>query len=77
MHGARNGAASIASGQRLLNWLTEQKGAFPQRLKMRVEQCQPGGRGLVATEDVLPGEVLLTVPWNLVFEDSVSISAGS
>jgi hypothetical protein len=43
---------------------------FAGRLKIDVAQLEGGGgRGIVAKEDLEPGEVLLSVPFTTVFED--------
>ena len=45
------------------------------RLKISVQQLERFGRGLIATEDAAPGEVLLSVPFTTVFMDTEVLCA--
>mmetsp|Transcript_14698 Transcript_14698/g.28262 ORF Transcript_14698/g.28262 Transcript_14698/m.28262 type:complete len:476 (+) Transcript_14698:156-1583(+) len=47
----------------LLSWLQDTCGAQPYNLKVRIGDTDtPGGRGLLAEEDLLPDEVILSIP---------------
>eukprot|EP00884_Botryococcus_braunii_P023219 jgi/Botrbrau1/9581/Bobra.106_2s0005.2 len=54
----------------LLSWLTAARGAEPGDLKCKISQLNyEGGRGLVATEDINPEDLLLSIPFTTIFED--------
>ncbi|KAK9901334.1 hypothetical protein WJX75_007184 [Coccomyxa subellipsoidea] len=61
--------ACAANDDRLLIWLVEERRALPGELKIGVNDLGGSGRGLVAQEDVAPGEILLSVPLDSVFSD--------